>query len=722
MSTSLFQELRRRNVFKVGTAYLVLAWLVIQVTSIAVPALHLPEWVNSLVFLFGLIGFPFALFFAWAFEITPEGVKKEKHVAPEDSIANDTGRKIDFVIIAMLVLVIIVGGTERILFNGSKNNEQNVVLNNENENTQKNIESKVSGDKAATNSTVSTNLAANTLSLGVAVLPFENLSADPNNAFFAGGVHEDVLTYLSRIGQLRVISRTSMEKVAEKNMDVRKIGEYLDVSHVLEGSVRRAGNRVRVTVQLIKAHNDDHIWAENYDRDLDDIFAIQTEIAKEIANQLKTQLTPAEEELIESHSTHNVEAYDLFLKAREISRVWRGRRTFEEQIPLLEKAIELDPSFLDAEVRLLMSYGRIAWLGSDIDDTYRDKAKALRRKIVEAKPDSVEAYTAQGFFEYTINSDYHAALKYLTLAAELAPNNTEILLTMASSYKRTLQFDKGIAINKKVLSIDPEFESNLNEMVLQLMLSNRIDEALAQAKNNYRKFPNNWLVIRNLAFIEFSYFGNVDRYLSLVKSMSKEDRQTNNSLYHRLTVNKQNIDELLDDLDAASVDDENLDRILAELDRVELLTIVGRNEEAMMSAKKLLGQFEGLIRMSPSITQSNGKFVVTMLSYNACLAGDNSAFLKYQRQYQQLSDTGTLDDLYGEMTIAYAFAACGQIEKAWQILESKFGHGGGALTEWEAVLDPILVLFFSELDAFKLLKKRLEEQKRKREEKQPMVI
>jgi TolB-like protein len=191
---------------------------------------------------------------------------------------------------------------------------------------------------------------------GVAVLPFENLSEDPANAFFAGGVHEDVLTHLSRIGGLRIISRTSMIKIAERGLDVPEIGRQLGVSHVLEGSVRRAGDQVRVTVQLIEAATDNHLWAENFDRKLDDIFAIQSEIAQSIAAQLKTELSPEEISRIAQAPTDNLEAYDLYLKARELNRSWLGADGFDRQRVLLEQAVAMAPDFLDGPARIRKAF------------------------------------------------------------------------------------------------------------------------------------------------------------------------------------------------------------------------------------------------------------------------------------------------------------------------------------------------------------------------------
>jgi serine/threonine-protein kinase len=224
------------------------------------------------------------------------------------------------------------------------------------------------------------------LTLGVAVLPFANLSPDPDNAFFAGGVHEEVLTKLSHLPALRVISRTSMEKIAREKLDVREIGRRLGVSHVLEGSVRRAGDQVRVTVQLIEAGTDNHVWAENYDRKLDDVFAIQTEIALAISEQLKVKLTPKLQADLSERPTQDQAAYDRYLRAVEMQRSWGGAKGFRAMIALLEPAVAADPEFLAARVLLAEAYGRLFWTGEGGDNEVAKARAGGRHPRALARP------------------------------------------------------------------------------------------------------------------------------------------------------------------------------------------------------------------------------------------------------------------------------------------------------------------------------------------------
>ena len=243
---SFFEELKRRNVIRVGIAYGVASWLLLQIADLVMDNIEAPAWIMHVMMLFVGLGFIVSLVIAWAYEMTPEGIKREADVVREESVTHYTAKKLNFITLGAIVLLIALLLADRFMPAGNEvaGPAQTVVA------------TEPANDVAETDSEAFTQLAR-----GVAVLPFANLSEDPNNAFFAGGVHEDILTNLSRIADLRVISRTSMLKIAEQGLGIQEIGQQLDVSHVLEGSVRRAGDQVRVTVQLIDASNDDHLWA-----------------------------------------------------------------------------------------------------------------------------------------------------------------------------------------------------------------------------------------------------------------------------------------------------------------------------------------------------------------------------------------------------------------------------------------------------------------------------
>jgi TolB-like protein len=335
---NFFTELKRRNVYKVAIAYAVVAWLLMQIATQVFPFLEIPNWAIRLVIMLIVIGFPIALVIAWAFELTPEGLKRTEDVHLSKSITRKTGRKLDFFIIAVLLLVISI-----LLFQRLHPNVSPTV--------------------------------SSPLGKSIAVLPFENVSEDKAFAFFADGVQDEILTDLAKIADLKVISRTSVMQY--KNVSTRnlpEIAQALKVAHVLEGSVQRSANRVRVSAQLIDARNDTHVWAEKYDRDLADVFAIQSEIAEKIADQLQAKLSPTEKSAMNERPTSDMVAYDLYLRAKELiydSVVYpaRAKETYFKLVQLLDQAVARDGAFFLAHCQLAYAHDQIYWQSFDHTET-----------------------------------------------------------------------------------------------------------------------------------------------------------------------------------------------------------------------------------------------------------------------------------------------------------------------------------------------------------------
>src|SRR5881398_703609 len=314
-SGNFFAELKRRNVYKVAVAYAIVAWLLIQVATQVFPFFEIPNWAVRLVVLLLILGFPIALFLAWAFEITPEGIKRAEDVSPEQSITKHTGRKL---IWTTVVLAVIAAGL---------------------------LAFQLLRSRSATTVGASTTPATASLpEKSIAVLTFENLSRDPDNAFFTDGVQDEILTNLAKVADLKVISRTSVMQFRDKGArNLREIAQQLGVAHIVEGSVQRAGNRVRVNAQLIDARTDAHLWAQTYDRDLADVFAIQSEIAKAIADQLQAKLSPSEKSAIERPPTNDLAAFDLYTRAKNLlltaAESGAGKADSLQAIDLLNQAV-----------------------------------------------------------------------------------------------------------------------------------------------------------------------------------------------------------------------------------------------------------------------------------------------------------------------------------------------------------------------------------------------
>src|SRR5438477_1445671 len=333
-----FGELKRRNVYKVAVAYAVVAWLLIQGATQVFPFFEIPNWAVRLVVLLLVIGFPVALILAWAFELTPEGIKRAEDVDLSKSITRRTGRKLDFFIIAVLLPVIGILLFQRL------------------------------------HPTVSPAVSSS-LEKSIAVLPFENLSEDKANAYFAEGIQEEILTRLAKIADLKVISRTSTQRYQSKPGNLSEIAKQLGVANILEGSVQKAADQVRVNVQLISAQTDFHLWADTYDRKLTDIFGVESEIAKGIAEALQAKLTGREEQALSDKPTNNPEAYDAYLRGLAFeARSGYSRDLMAKAIGFYERAVQLDPNFALAWARLSRADAFLYFSHEDQTSARRDAA------------------------------------------------------------------------------------------------------------------------------------------------------------------------------------------------------------------------------------------------------------------------------------------------------------------------------------------------------------
>lgn len=414
---SFFGELRRRNVYRVAIAYAVVAWLIIQVTTQVFPVLEIPNWCVRLVIVLLALGFPVAVILAWAYELTPEGIKRTEDVAPEQSIKRSTGQRLNFLIIAVLLCAVAFLVYQR--FYPSE---------------------KTSGLSEKS----------------IAVLPFENMSDDKENAFFADGIQDDILTSLAKIHDLKVISRTSVMpyRGAAKN-NLPQIARALGVVNVLEGSVRRGEGRVVVSVQLIDALNDRHLWAKRYDRPLADSLGLQGELASEIASELRATLSPEEKNLVVTKPTENPDAYVLYLKARPYeSNPDRLFEDFKLAEGLYSEAIQHDPAFALAYARLSATLARIYhWF--DPTDERKAEIKRNADKALALKPDLGEGHLALGLYYYWTEANYDKALEQFRIAAAALPNDSEIGYISAAIRRRQGNWKANLELLRKSETVDP---------------------------------------------------------------------------------------------------------------------------------------------------------------------------------------------------------------------------------------------------------------------------
>jgi TolB-like protein/Tfp pilus assembly protein PilF len=436
---SIFAELRRRNVIRMAGLYLVGAWVVIQVAETLLPAFDIPAWVLRAIIIVLALGFIPALIFAWVFELTPEGLKRDTEVDRERSIAPQTGQRMNYMIAGLMAVALAYFAIDKFVV-GPTRDAINVAAS---------LKSR-KPDVASRAPVIDAK--------SVAVLPFENLSGDADNAYFASGMQDMILTKLAAIGDLKVISRTSTEKYASHPDNLKAIAQQLGVATILEGSVQKSGNSVLINVQLIDAASDAHLWAEAYPRTLDNIFGVEGEVAQKVADALKAKLTTAESTSIARVSTRNPAAYDLFLKAEylmeQAMESW-DKATYLEADDHFRKAIALDPEFALAYAKLAYCQLSRHWFSSGLSPEELAAAKQSVDRALALAPDLPDAYLALGYYDYWGFRRYDEAEAAFNRTLELAPNTIEAINGLAFVARRTDRVPQAVAYLERVVSLAP---------------------------------------------------------------------------------------------------------------------------------------------------------------------------------------------------------------------------------------------------------------------------
>lgn len=527
-----FEELKRRNVFRVATAYAITGWVIIQVADTIFPRLGLPDWTITFIIALVGIGFPIAVIIAWAFELTPDGMQKTDSVDITESVTASTGKKLNGIIIASLVVLVILLLSERIFF------AESTIF-----------DSDSSGIENAS----------------IAVLPFVNMSADQSNEYFSDGLSEELLNGLAKIEGIQIVGRTSSFSFKGKNDDLRDIAEQLGVKHILEGSVRKDGNQIRITAQLIQADNGFHLWSETYDRELESIFAIQEEISRRVVTELKVRLLPVDDEEMAFRPTQDIEAYNLFLKATQLE-VSRSPDDLQTAIDFYEQAISIDPLFTEAYARLALTYGLLNDYGSLAYPEMMEKMDANINKALLINPNLGIVYRAIGFYQsrrieenateaaedayrkaieltpndaYAYNGLYIAlndqgliekSYTYLEKAYQLNPLSNPISVNYASLFLVRKEYKKGIEILDKVIARAPEYTPAHRAKIntLAIIPNGNLDEAFIAA---HKALKENSESLEILDFIvdlssDVDLIGTREYYSNRMMSLYPENKNT----------------------------------------------------------------------------------------------------------------------------------------------------------------------------------------------------
>ncbi|HWM25618.1 MAG TPA: tetratricopeptide repeat protein [Chthoniobacterales bacterium] len=466
---NFFAELKRRNVYKVAVAYAVVGWLIIQIATSTFPVLQIPGWTIRLVVVLVLLGFPLALVLAWAFELTPEGIRRSTdsaHPAPRPLRA------------ASIIMLLAAAAIAMWLFTGrpfpfqkappftGTTDRQNV------------------GDAAKS----------------IAVLPFASLSEDKANAYFAEGIQDEILTRLARIRDLKVISRTSTLRYKSAPENLPEIAKQLGVAHILEGSVQKSGDQVRINVQLINAQTDSHLWAETFDRKLTDIFAVESEVAQRVADSLKATLTGVEKAALGTRPTENQAAYDAYL--RGLALVASNRETasaFTDAANFFEEAARLDPKFTLAWARASVAHSRIYWVGYDRTDDRAERAKKAAEKARALQSELGETFLARGYYEYLVTREYDAAWLAFKEALARLPNNSEALVALSFIERRKGKWPEAVAHQEQAAQRDPQNLPVLSQLGVTYFALKRFADAHALVDRLLALAPENPQVLAGLA-------------------------------------------------------------------------------------------------------------------------------------------------------------------------------------------------------------------------------
>ena len=465
---SFFAELKRRNVFRMGIAYIVVAWVLLQAIDFALDIISAPNWVMQVFFLAAVVGLPVVLIFSWVFEMTPEGIKLESQIDRNASVTHNTGRKLDRTIIIFLAFAVVLLLGERFI-----PREEVPVATTAPEATMTQAELV---DQATVSSVRS-----------VAVLPFVNMSSDPEQEYFSDGLSEELLNRLAQNDQLRVAARTSSFQFKGQNQDIGEIGRQLKVDNVLEGSVRKSANRLRITAQLIRVDSGFHLWSETYEREMDDVFAIQDDIARAITTALEAELGTASTSTA-TRPTDNIEAYQAYLQAR-FFLAKRGEANMLKAHTLFEQSVSLDPTFSKAWSGLAYNYSLLPGYGATVLSKQAwETVKIATGKAIRLDPDNAEAYVALARSNY--RDDFKTILGLYEKAYELAPNSADVVNLYADFMVNVGDFGAAERLEIEAIELDPLAAVHYSDIAFVMFPLGRYKEGLDYGRTSASLEPD----------------------------------------------------------------------------------------------------------------------------------------------------------------------------------------------------------------------------------------
>ncbi|MFT5141229.1 MAG: TolB-like protein [Rhodothermales bacterium] len=675
---SFFEELRRRNVIRVGIAYAVASWLLLQLTDVLIELLELSTVAGKYIVLLLIIGFVPALIFAWAFEMTPEGIKREKDVDRSQSIAPKTGRKLDYMIIGVLVVAL-----GYFIYESRFATESTGV---EAISTAQNVSAETSQSPAE--AVLDPN--------SIAVLPFANRSSQDDDQFFTDGIHDDLLTQLAKISDLKVISRTSVMEYRDTTKKIPEIAAELGVTKILEGGIQRAGKRIRINAQLIDVATDQHLWAETFDREMtmENIFDIQSEITRQIVTAVKGELSAADQQTLEKTPTTNLQAYEAYLRARAATlRADYTKDKYIEAQPWAERATELDPEFAEAWALLAEIHGQAYWIGYDTSEQRQADAKTALDKAVALKPDSAIVIAARADHQYRFNNNYGQALALYKEAQALAPGDARIMLYTAITQRRSGHWEEGIHSFEEARQLDPANIFIVTQLVDTLSLMNEWERVNILASDWVIRYPES----RDLRASQISAKMNRNGDLKLARELFDLLPAWSTNTYFRvasvLPLWERDYDAMLEILDSPAL-----------VGYTDFGGRTGRKELSRGIAHHFKGEketarsyFDQVLKMqepTESTTDFDRAFGLTFAAQAYMYMGDSGLALAASKRAVEIIPREK-DSLFGsniERNHTLILAMAGQRDEALERLAENI-DGIGGYSRWELHLNPVWDFF-----------------------------
>ena len=653
---------------------MIVAWLLMQMGDTLAPALHLPEWINSALAFFIILGFPLALVFAWAFEMTPDGLKREKEIDRTSSVSTATGQKLNLAVITLLSLAVIYFVFERVTTDAPQEDQV----------------AQVATDKTEAGPTP---VKARADSKSIAVLPFANRSNVADDLFFTDGIHDDLLTQLAKVDDLKVISRTSVMEYRDTSKKIPEIANELGVATILEGGIQRAGKRIRINAQLIDVETDEHLWAETFDREMtvENIFDIQSEITRQIVTAVRGELSSEEIVSLNQLPTENLDAYEAYMHAKAAMN--ESAYTAEKYLKAqewAERAVKLDPDFTWAWAILAETNGHAIWIGFDSSAERAEAAKYALDQAMAKNANSAEAKTALASYLYRIKGDYTGALDALQKVSRMNPGDARTMFLVGSTQRRIGQFDEAIASFEKALRLDPLNGQTLSDYLLTLMYNAEYEKGVRLAEDAIQRFPEAHNLKSHLAFMYINWKGDLSTARALLNDMTPRAGFEFVTLATRLPLYERDFDQAL---------------AVWDLPEVMQYSSYGSSPSGWRGVG--LGQIHLLLGNPQEASEKLETFISNQSSReilsirNRALTMINIA-LAYaltdqpQKALETMEEAKSIialtkDGLAGAMldgSAARVLALAGEHERALKEVERLIDTPGSTITRWNLTLDP----------------------------------